>query len=277
MTDTDPAALLEAYDSQLRREAEVPSAISITQLGPLVLATYLGGRGFVTYRDLATDAGPATEASVRELVAATLTHYRALPDITHVEWKTRGHDHAPGLHDALTAAGFEVDETESVMIGDAALLALDLELADGVTVRRVSDEAEVLAMLAMQSEVFDDAPDEAAAHAEQILHRLRTADDMEMWVAEIDGQVVSAGRLEPVEGTEFAGIWGGSTRPEHRGRGIYRSLTAARARSAIKQGKRWINSDSTEFSRPILERSGLVKVSTTTPYVWKRSRDTGPR
>ena len=26
----------------------------------------------------------------------------------------------------------------------------------------------------------------------------------------------------------------------------------------------------TEFSRPILEWSGLVKVSTTTPYVWTR-------
>ena len=97
---------------------------------------------------------------------------------------------------------------------------------------------------------------------------------MEMWVAEIDWQVVSAGRLEPVEGTDFAGIWGGATRPEHRGRGIYRALTAARARSAIRHGKKWVNSDSTEFSRPILERSGLVKVSTTTPYVWKSASST---
>ena len=107
--------------------------------------------------------------------------------------------------------------------------------------------------------------------AEQILHRLRTRDDMEMWVAEHDGQIVSAGRLEPVDGTEFAGIWGGATRPEYRGRGIYRALTSARARSAIGHGKRYINSDSTEFSRPILERSGFLKVSTTTPYEWRRA------
>jgi hypothetical protein len=33
-------------------------------------------------------------------------------------------------------------------------------------------------------------------------------------------------------------------------------------------GKRLIHSDSTEVSRPILERAGLVKVSTTTPYLW---------
>jgi hypothetical protein len=57
---------------------------------------------------------------------------------------------------------------------------------------------------------------------------------MELWVAEAEGQIVSAGRLEPVPGTDFAGIWGGATREEWRGRGIYRALTAARARSAIR-------------------------------------------
>jgi predicted GNAT family acetyltransferase len=93
---------------------------------------------------------------------------------------------------------------------------------------------------------------------------------MELWVAEADGEIVSAGRLEPVGKTDFAGIWGGATRPAWRGRGIYRALTAARARSALRMGKTLINSDSTEYSRPILERAGLVKVSTTTPYHWHR-------
>ena len=81
---------------------------------------------------------------------------------------------------------------------------------------------------------------------------------------------MSAGRLEPVAGTEVAGIWGGATRPEWRGRGIYRALTAERARAALRLGKRYLQSDSTEFSRPILERSGLVRVTTTTPYEWSR-------
>lgn len=270
MDAPDPATLLAAYDAQLRREAEVPSALTVTPCGPLLLATYLGGRGFITYRSLDTEEGPATEDSVRALVTAAVEHYRGQPEISKVEWKTRGHDRAPGLHEALLAAGFEADETESVMVGDAGLLALDVDLPDGVRVRQVTDEGDVRAMLAMQAEVFGDSPEDAAAHDEEVLHRLATRDDMELWVAEVDGQVVSAGRLEPVEGTEFAGIWGGATRPEHRGRGIYRALTAARARSAIAHGKRWINSDSTEFSRPILERSGLLKVTTTTPYLWKR-------
>ncbi len=123
-------------------------------------------------------------------------------------------------------------------------------------------------MSAMQGEVFGDPVSDEAANA--LLRRLPFDDGMELWVAEVQGQIVSAGRLEPVHGTDFAGIWGGATRNEWRGRGIYRALTAARARSALEMGKTLINSDSTEYSRPILERSGLVKVSTTTPYIWRR-------
>ncbi|GAA4726684.1 GNAT family N-acetyltransferase [Pedococcus ginsenosidimutans] len=264
------SALLHAYDTQLREEAEVPSAVEVARLGPLVLATFLGGRGFISYRHLDVDRRPAAEDSVRELVAGALAHYEADPQVVRVEWKTRGHDHAPGLHEALLAHGFTPDEPESVMVGDARLLAVDVDLPVGVVVRQVTDEGDVRAMMRMQAEVFGDAAEREAEMAEQILHRLRTRDDMEMWVAEADGQVVSAGRLEPVAGTEFAGLWGGATLPQWRGRGIYRALTAARARSALAHGKRYLNSDSTEFSRPILERAGLVKVSTTTPYEWTR-------
>jgi ribosomal protein S18 acetylase RimI-like enzyme len=265
-----PDDLLRAYDEQLR--VEVASAVAVERIGPLHCATYLGGRGFVTYRRLDADDEPATKERVRELVEAALAHYEQDPSIARVEWKTRGHDHAPGLHEALVGTGFAPDEPESVMLGEAQLLAHDVDLPEEVVVRQVTDEADVRRMLAMQAEVFGDSPELAAEMQEQILHRLRTRDDMEMWVAEAGGEVVSAGRLEPVEGTEFAGIWGGATRPQWRGRGIYRALTSARARSALRHGKRYVNSDSTEFSRPILEQSGLVKVTTTTPYEWRRHR-----
>ena len=106
--------------------------------------------------------------------------------------------------------------------------------------------------------------------ADSLLERLARDDGMELWVAETDGRMVAGGRLEPVPGTDFVGIWGGATLPAYRGRGIYRALTAARARSALAQGKKLVHSDSTEFSRPILERSGLITVSTTTPYEWVR-------
>jgi hypothetical protein len=260
----DPARLLAAYDDQLRTDAETPSAVSVTRCGPLRLVTFAGGRGFVTYRDL----GGAGADTIRRLVPEALAHYQADPDISRVEWKTRGHDHAPGLHEALLENGFIPGEPESIMLGESRVLAVDVQLPEGVTLRRVSEEADVRAMSAMQAEVFGDPVSDETANA--LLRRLSFDDGMELWVAEVQGQIVSAGRLEPVRGTDFARIWGGATREEWRGRGIYRALTAARARSALGMGKTLINSDSTEYSRPILERSGLVRVSTTTPYTWRR-------
>ncbi|MCS5719665.1 GNAT family N-acetyltransferase [Herbiconiux sp. CPCC 205763] len=259
------AELLAAYDDQLRTDAETPSAIEVALLGPLRLVTFANGRGFVTYRDL----GGADAGEIRRLVAEALAHYRADPEITRVEWKTRGHDIAPGLHEALLDHGFTPDEQESIMIGSAEALAVDIPLPAGATLRQVSVEADVRAMSAMQDEVFGDAPSDEMANA--LLRRLGFGDGMELWVVEVEGEIVSAGRLEPVAGTSFAGIWGGATRAEWRGRGLYRALTAARAQSAISAGKSLIHSDSTEYSRPILERSGLQKVSTTTPYRWRRS------
>jgi predicted N-acetyltransferase YhbS len=261
---TDASTLLAVYDEQLRTDAETPSALSVTVHGPLRLVTFPHGRGFVTYRDL----GGADAAGIRELVSAALAHFTAQTEVTKVEWKTRGHDHAPGLHEALVGAGFEPEEPESIMLGEARRLAVDVPLPDGVTLRTVTDESDVRAMSAMADEAFGDPVSDE--RADSLLHRLTLDDGMELWVAEADGRMVSAGRLEPVPHTEVAGIWGGSTLEPWRGRGIYRALTAARARSALRLGKTIIHSDSTELSRPILERSGFVKVSTTTPYTWHR-------
>lgn len=264
---TKPAQYLTAYDEQLRTDAEAPSATGVRRLGPLHLVTFAGGRGFITYRDLAELDAQA----IRDLVASALEHYQADPSITRVEWKTRGHDLAPGLHEALIAHGFERGETESITIGPLEALCQDVDGPEGVTIRRVTSEAEVRAMSAMVDEAFGVDPDPSSGDA--LLARPALGDGMELWVAETEGRMVCGGRLEPVTGTDFVGIWGGATLKAYRGRGIYRALTAARARSALRQGKTLVHSDSTEFSRPILERAGMIKVSTTTPYTCRPVRE----
>lgn len=261
---TDPDALLASYDDQLRTDAETPGAVGVTRLGPLRLVTFAGGRGFVTYRDLDGAGG----AEIARLVREAREYFEGDPFFRHAEWKTRAHDAAPGLDEALRAEGFVADDPESIMIGEARLLSVDVPLPDGVRLRRVTAEADVRAMDRMQAGIFG-----GSSYEEATLARLTKNDAMQLWVAEADGRIISAGRLEAVPDSTFAGIWGGATRPEWRGKGIYRALTAARARAALARGKTLIHSDSTEFSRPILERSGLVKVSTTTPYIWRRAKE----
>src|SRR6202050_4309685 len=190
---------LEAYDRQLRTDAETPSAIAVERLGPLRLVTFAGGRGFVTYQDL----GGADAATIAGWVGQALAHYRTDAAIARVEWKTRGHDRAPGLHDALVSSGFAPGETESIMIGEARRLAVDVALPVGVGVREIASEPDVRALCAMQADVFGVPEIEDAANA--VLRRLARGDSMQLWVAEAGGRIVSAGRLEPVAGAEFAG------------------------------------------------------------------------
>lgn len=254
-----PAELLDAYDSQLRAAGEVAGASQVDRFGPLWIARFGADRLFVTYREL--DDPAVRVEQVSRLIAAD-------PRIEYAEWKTRTHDHTPGLADALVAAGFVAGETESVMVGDATGL-VDAPTPSGVTIRRCVNEADIRRALELQDRVFGESF--AERMLPELMARMQAGDPVEVWVAEADEQFVSCGRIDPVAGTEFAGIWGGVTLPEYRGRGIYRALTAARVKSAISHGVRWIHSDSTEFSRPILEQSGLVKVTETVPWEWQRT------
>ena len=259
MTTVDD--LRDAYDVQLRLEAEVGRADDVVELGPLLLATFEHG-GFVTYRSL-------EGSDVDTLISGAIVHFRDRTDVATFEWKTRGHDRPADLGERLAAHGLMAEPVETVMIGEAAALAVPVDVP-GVTVRRVGEAGDVRgdveAMLAMQESVFGNG---RGPSVESALASLESG-EAEMWLAEVDGAVVCAGRLQVVPGTEFAGIWGGATLTEHRGRGIYRALVSARARSAVDRGVRYLHSDSTDMSRPILQRSGLLPVTTTTPYVWTR-------
>ena len=115
-----------------------------------------------------------------------------------------------------------------------------------------------------QRVVGADAADEHGLRARGAgLHRDRSQVPQQIDVGTRQGRVVEQGQVD-VRTEQPA-----EQRPEQRGSGIYRALTAARA--ALALGRTLMHSDSTERSRPILERSGLVEVPTTTRYVWQRA------
>ena len=263
MTTRTVAELLTAYDAQLRGEAEMAGAVSWDRAGPLYRAVFAHS-GFVSYESLTGVDG------VDRLIADTVAYFASLPAVEEFEWKTRGHDLPADLAERLRRAGLVAEEPETVMVGEATALAVDVGLPQGAVVRRVDQLPDrdrlVGAASRMQRDVFGGGPS-----GDEVLERLDRADGLEeFWVVEAAGEVVCAGRLQRVAGTDFAGLWGGACVPGWRGRGLYRALTAARARSAVAQGVRYLQSDCTPMSRPILERAGLVAVTTTTPYLWRR-------
>lgn len=265
MADHFKETLLQAYDAQLREGAEMTSADSVDRLGPLWRGKS-GDRGFVSYRSL----GGSTDSALDRLIADTIAHYAADPHIKEFEWKTRGHDAPADLPQRLSAQGLQAEDPETVMLGEAQALARPVKLPGGVTLRRIDNQADPypdVVRAARAQELAFGAP----FGADDFMRRIeKDAGRDELWVAETVQEVVCVGRLELVPETEFAGLWGGGTLPEWRGQGLYRALTAARAQSALSRGARYLHSDCTEYSRPILERGGLLPVTTTTPYIWRR-------
>lgn len=253
-----PEDFLAAYDDSLRCASEVIDADHVDRIGPLWIGTFTGAGALVSYRDL-------EGADIPALVTAVLDLFSERPEIREIEWKTRSHDVAPGLEETLESHGFEAQTPESVMIGMADSLAVPVPIPRGVAVRRVTSREDLERLDDLHVEVFG-----GPHRLERLLREVAGEEPFECWIAEAGGTVVSTGLLRPVRGTRFAGIWGGGTHPRWRGQGIYRALTAHRSRSALRGGWDLIHSDSTEDSRPILERYGFVKVTGTTPYLLHR-------
>jgi len=265
--ELDPAALREAYDAQLRAWVpdRLPPGVVVESDGPLVRVTGLDKRGFVTYHSLGGLDGPELDALIarqRDFFAA-----RGEP----VEWKLHGHDLPADLPSRLRAAGFEPEEQETVVVGPAGPLALSSPaLPEGVRLREVTVRADLDRVAAMEEAVWGDDRSHLAVGLESELAAdpsgttVVVAED----VSDGDpGTVVSAGWVRYVRGTSFATLWGGSTLPQWRRRGIYRALVGYRASLAVSRGHDYLQVDASDDSRPILQRSGFVAVTSTTPYV----------
>ncbi|MBO9703953.1 MAG: hypothetical protein J7474_00350, partial [Arthrobacter sp.] len=274
LVDAGVAAVLDLAGElgALDDESSTGSGRSGTAGGATDGAGFTADDGVPADAGLAAGAGPLTSApqagtALQSGSASVGTPVRApRRPLSTLEWKTRSHDGLSGLGDALRAAGFTEGEEESVMIGDAAALAVEVPLPDGVSLQQVLTLEDALALCIAAEDAFGGSAADAPRRAADLMGRLARGNGTEAWMAVADGEVVSGGRLEPVPGTDFAGIWGGFTLEEWRGQGIYRAVTAQRARAALARGISLINSDSTDYSRPILERYGFVRVTGTTPF-----------
>jgi GNAT superfamily N-acetyltransferase len=258
----DIVELLAAYDKQSRAAvlSNLQSGVHAERDGP-VIRLVGPRRGFISApHDLQLDG-----EQLVALIARQRDFYAARGEA--VEWKTHGHDEQRDLNRRLTEAGFVAEEEETVLIGVAADIAADPPPTPaGVLIRQVSEAADLRRIAAMESEVWGE---DWSWLADDLIGRVRAdADQIAILVAEVAGVVVSAAWLVSKPGTEFGGLWGGSTLAQWRGRGIYRALIARRAQLAAQRGARYLQVDASAASRPILLRLGFCAITTTTPYVW---------
>jgi GNAT superfamily N-acetyltransferase len=260
----DPLAaeLLAAHDAQLR--ARVPDVLPVGEVvesdGPVLRFSGGPGGGWVLYRDL----GGLEGAALDELIARQVSFFAQRGE--RFEWKYYGHDLPPELPERLLAAGFVCEPTETVVIARVADIAAEPRLPEGVSLREVTARADFERIAAMESRVWGDEhgwlPDMLESEREV------DPDSLTIVVAEAGDTVVCAAWIRYAQATEFAALFGGATLAEWRRRGIYRATVAYRANLAQQRGFRYLETDASDDSRPILERLGFAPVTTTTPYVW---------
>ena len=262
MAAPDAAALLAAYDAQLRVHVPdpLPEGIRVERDGPLLRVVGSKPKGFVLYRDLDGLDGDALD----ELIARQVRVFAERGDA--FEWKLHGHDLPADLPERLTAAGLVPEATETVVIAPAAEVAVDAPLPEGVTIREVHERADLERIARQQSAVWGGGNESWLPDA-LLQERAADPDALSVFVAEAGGEVVCSAWMRFERGTQFATFWGGATLPAWRRRGIYRGLVAHRARIAASRGFDYLEVDALDTSRPILERLGFVPVTTTTPFV----------
>jgi GNAT superfamily N-acetyltransferase len=259
----DHTAVLALFDRQMRRRtATLPGAEAghLTERSGRVVRQ-VGADGDwsgVLWSDLTADTADAEIAEqVRYFAGRGLAF----------EWKLYSHDEPRDLAGRLLAAGFRPEPEETVLVAETAGLPTVPELPDGVRLETVTGPAGVELTMRVHDRAFGT---DGTRLRQQLLAQLaQTPDTVLMTVAMAGDLPVCAARIEFTPGTDFAGLWGGGTHPDWRGRGIYRALVAHRAAAAARRGVRYLQVDASDDSRPILERLGFAALATTTPYVYE--------
>lgn len=256
----DLDAVRTLFDAEARRGAQSDGDHSLVEHDGDVVRRVSRGPGWngVLWSDLDENTADAR-------IAAQVAYFegRGVPEF---EWKTYDYDAPADLGARLLAAGFVPEPPETLMVAPVAEIARAVPAPEGVTLVNVTDVEGVDLMMDVHAQAF-------GGNRPRIRHALVTQvtqapETILAVVAMADGQPVSSARMEITPGASFAGLWGGGTVPQWRGKGIYRALVAHRALAAAELGIPYLQVDASSESRPILERLGFGVLGVTVPYVW---------
>ncbi|MHB1981081.1 MAG: GNAT family N-acetyltransferase [Sulfobacillus sp.] len=173
----------------------------------------------------------------------------------NLEWKLYTHDQPADLHQRLLAHGFADEDPEAIMALNVTELPPVLGRLPTAQIRRCAKPEPLKDAISVYAAVW---PQKAARLAQRLNHTLRTAPQrLSVYVAYVDGEPVSVGRIHFSPHSAFASLWGSATLPAYRGRGLYTQMLAVRLQEAIARNVRVVTVDAGPLSRPIVSRLGF--------------------
>jgi len=254
------ADLLALYDHDERFAATAPD-LRREELPDLVRhVDLIGHTGTIIYSQLSTETA---DAAIKDQIA----YFGSLGQ--DLEWKAYAHDTPADLIDRLISHGFSIDETETIMVVDLRYPPPIVQLATpSLVVKRLQRSDDLGDVASIRRRVDgEDRLDLVNRLAHEMTH---DPDCISIYVAYVDETPAACGWIRFPGARAFASLWGGSTMPELRRRGLYTALLTARLREANDRGVRYVTVDARSTSRPILEKHGFQVLTHATACIWTR-------
>lgn len=249
MSDLSHKALQQLFTRQMRQDLIIPDMCRESTPEVVRYIRPAPGMSMILHSHLdAQNALPVIKSEIQYFSS------RNLP----FSWKVYDYDTPPSLLEILTREGFTPDPPDALMIFDTAEVEQNrFPSTEHILCRidedRLVDVAQVLE--SVWGGNFDWIFQRLGAH-------LRIPGYISIFVAYIENQPGCAGWTYYPPGSEFASLWGGSTIPALRSRGLYSAVLEARIQEAVSRGIRYLVTDASPMSKPVLEHFGFFQLAT---------------
>jgi len=256
----DTKAILALYDEEQRINPEFPGVRKERRPHVIRYLSEVAGSHFILYSQL-------TGADVEAVIAEEQAYFGPLGE---VEWKVYAHDRPANLRERLVACGFEAEEPEAIMVLDLEEEPLRSASAPpgDVTVKRLESTSQLEDVRRIEEAVWGE---DFGWMTKSLATNLAVPGYLSVYVAYVDGRPACAGWIYFHPNSQFAGLWGGSTVPEHRGRGLYTAVLVTRVQEAAARGYRFLTVDASQMSRPILTRHGFQLLTMAWACKWGKA------
>ncbi len=247
--------VLALYDRDQRREIEFPSMRREVVSSVVRYVRPAPGMSFVLFSDL-------NEATADTVIDEQIAYFSEL-DVPF-EWKAYAHDRPADLAERLVARGFVAEERDAIMVLDVAAAPDTILAKPAADVRRLTDPAQLSEVVSILEPVWGQ---EFTWVYERMGGHLGIPGYLSVYIAYIEDLPACAGWTYFNKG-HFAGLWGGSTLEQYRGRGLYTAVLAARIKEALERGVPYLTIDAGAMSRPIVARYGFELLTYATACEW---------
>jgi hypothetical protein len=201
---------------------------------------------FVIYSEL-------NEENAERVINKELGYFQSLNKA--FEWKLYDYDQPMNLKELLQNKGFTIEAPEALLVLDIKEQNDLINLEIPSCIRPITTDEGIDEIINLENEVWDISHENLGDRLKRDLKN--DSEHLHIYGVYMDGKVVSAAWMYLHSGTSFGSLWGGSTLPEYRNRGLYTSLLAIRTQKALEKGFSLLTVDASPMSTPILQRRGF--------------------